>query len=328
MDVRPPGGDDERLAATLERFFRDPGATAFPPLDSPFTDQLLAGAPAGDPRAALAAQFARDGFLQIDLELADFEERAARIVRALAPRYAGSNRRIQEAWTFQPDVRALACLPQVLHLLQFLYQRRPIPFQTLNFEVGTEQATHSDVVHFHSFPRRYMCGVWIALEDVDAGNGPLHYYPGSHRLPEYDFHDLGMARGFEDYGAYEHFIAALVHAHRLPRVELHARKGTALIWAANLLHGGSAVQRRGSTRHSQVTHYYFEGCLAWEPGDSDALIGDPRLREVIDLSTGRFVPPVYHGRPLDLARFARVYRYPRPLPDWVGEPAPARGPGS
>ena len=28
-----------------------------------------------------------------------------------------------------------------------------------------------------------MCGVWVALEDMDMDNGPLVYYPGSHKLP-------------------------------------------------------------------------------------------------------------------------------------------------
>jgi len=30
-----------------------------------------------------------------------------------------------------------------------------------------------------------MCGVWLALEDIDADNGPLIYYPGSHRGPHF-----------------------------------------------------------------------------------------------------------------------------------------------
>ena len=28
-----------------------------------------------------------------------------------------------------------------------------------------------------------MCGVWVALEDVTEGSGPLDYLPGSHKLP-------------------------------------------------------------------------------------------------------------------------------------------------
>ena len=35
-----------------------------------------------------------------------------------------------------------------------------------------------------------MCGVWIALEDVDPDEGPLSYYPGSPRLPYVSAGDL------------------------------------------------------------------------------------------------------------------------------------------
>ena len=30
-----------------------------------------------------------------------------------------------------------------------------------------------------------MCGVWVALEEVTPDNGPLCYYPGSHRWAGY-----------------------------------------------------------------------------------------------------------------------------------------------
>ena len=30
-------------------------------------------------------------------------------------------------------------------------------------------------------------GVWLALEDIDESNGPVAYYPGSQRLPEFNF---------------------------------------------------------------------------------------------------------------------------------------------
>lgn len=50
-----------------------------------------------------------------------------------------------------------------------------------------------------------MCG------DIDADNGPLHYYPGSHRLPIYDMHNLGLfgsqIHGHRTlYARYEEFI--------------------------------------------------------------------------------------------------------------------------
>jgi hypothetical protein len=316
------------LSGTLDFFFKDPGATAFPPLESPFTEKLLERIPADHPQREHAFRFAREGYTVLDVGIPDFDRVASRIIRNLAPRYPEGDRRVQEAWAFDADVRALACNARILELLQFLYQREPIPFQTLNFDLGTEQATHSDVLHFYSHPPRYMCGVWVALEDMDASNGPLHYYPGSHKLPDYDLNDLGMARGFEDYARYEHFIAALARVHGLERRELHVKKGHALIWAANLLHGGSPVVDPARTRHSQVTHYFFANCVWMTPGDSDLPIGRPHLREVIDLKTGRFVPPIYHGQRVDLSKFAHVYRYPRPLPDWVEQDGQARAAGA
>ena len=46
------------------------------------------------------------------------------------------------------------------------------------------------------------------------------------------------------------------------------RKGEALIWSSNLLHGGSPQRDPSLTRWSQVTHYFFEGCRYWKPLDS------------------------------------------------------------
>ena len=74
-------------------------------------------------------------------------------------------------WKLSRAVRAIALAPRVLRLLRQLYDRKPLPFQTLNFPIGTEQKVHSDVIHFSSDPPSYMCGVWVALEDIDMGNG-------------------------------------------------------------------------------------------------------------------------------------------------------------
>ena len=51
-------------------------------------------------------------------------------------------------------------------MLFSLYGREPFPFQTLNFPYGSRQHYHSDAVHFNSLPKGFMCGVWVALEDI------------------------------------------------------------------------------------------------------------------------------------------------------------------
>ena len=125
----------------------------------------------------------------------------------------------------------------MLDTLRLLYGRAPIPFQTLNFDAGTQQAAHSDTIHFHCSPPHFMAGVWVALEDVDERNGALFVYPGSHRLPSFDMTQLGLEPANRDYGHYEERVAEILAAGPLEREVLPMRKGQAVIWAANLLHG-------------------------------------------------------------------------------------------
>ncbi|MDX1492102.1 MAG: phytanoyl-CoA dioxygenase family protein [Pseudohongiellaceae bacterium] len=189
--------------------------------------------------------------------------------------------RTQDEWLKVPAVKKLATHPTIMAKVEELYGRKPIPFQTLNFPVGTQQNTHSDTIHFHSFPQRWMCGVWVAFEDITPLNGPLHYYPGSHRLPIIELEDAGvdvaehqdgeehLTQNQRMYRKYELAIQELLDEAGIEREILCVEKGDVLIWAANLLHGGSKIEQEGTTRMSQVTHYYFEDCRYFTPLLSD-----------------------------------------------------------
>jgi ectoine hydroxylase-related dioxygenase (phytanoyl-CoA dioxygenase family) len=214
-----------------------------------------------------------------------------------------------DAWDEIPDIRQLAIAPAVLSLLEVLYRRAPIPMQTLNFGRGTEQRAHSDSVHFSSLPHGFMCGVWIALEDVDDENGPLEYYPGSQRLPYLDHASLGRRgssqKGHELYGTYEEFVQTAIRELGLERRVLHVRKGHAIVWAANLLHGGSPIKDPRRSRHSQVTHYFFEDCLYYQPQRSDPFLGRIEWLDKRDVRSGRVIPQMYAGQPVALRRSLR-----------------------
>jgi ectoine hydroxylase-related dioxygenase (phytanoyl-CoA dioxygenase family) len=196
------------------------------------------------------------------------------------------SRRIQDGWKVIPEVKEIALAPRVLQVLGQLYGRKPLPFQTLNFRVGSEQKTHSDTVHFNSKPSGFMCGVWVALEDIDRENGPVVYYPGSHKwdevaLPQVDEFEVdgpvakmvAKAKGRAtllrdvdvDYPKYERVIQQRIDAGGIAPAYATIKKGQAFIWAANLLHGGSPQLDRSRTRASQVTHYFFEGCRYYTP---------------------------------------------------------------
>lgn len=262
----------------------------------------------------IATDLHERGYAVFDFPDDELDARIERIRHNLAPRYGidfddpQSNKtagecRLQDAWKFDEDVRAIAVNEAVLGLLEKLYGRVAFPFQTLNFPVGTQQDAHSDSVHFSSLPERFMCGVWVAMEDIGPEAGPLFYLPGSHRWPIVTNAMVGR-RGFgsalnsaqDPYGP---AWAALRQAYGAEEEVFLARKGQALIWCANLLHGGSRQIDPRLTRWSQVTHYYFDDCIYYTPAFSDEAIGRLALRDLVAISDKQPRPNTYLGETLE-----------------------------
>jgi len=258
----------------------------------------------------IATSLNEKGYAVFDFPDSDIDSRIARIQQTLGPQYGIDfvdpesdktlgERRIQDAWKTNEDVRAIATNQIVIDLLSKLYDRAAFPFQTLNFPVGTQQEAHSDSVHFSSLPERFMCGVWLAMEDVGPESGPLFYYPGSHRWPIMTNAMIGR-RGYgsslvsaqDPYGP---AWKALCDVNGAQEETFLARKGQALIWCANLLHGGSRQTDPRLTRWSQVTHYYFDDCIYYTPAFSDETIGQLELRSLTAIHDGKTRPNLYLG---------------------------------
>lgn len=228
-----------------------------------------------------AADYREKGYLIRDFGFshADLDEAAAftRSVRS---------GRVQDGWLVNRAVRNLATDKRVLDFLNELYQSEVFPFQTLNFPRGSQQDAHSDTFHFNSDPAGFMCGVWIALEDIHPDSGPLKYYPGSQKLPVFGMADLG---GGDADSGYTSFVARTLEKSGHKQETALIRRGQAFIWAANLFHGGSPIADSAKTRLSQVTHYYFRGCSYFTPRALDQATGKVFWREPYDIATGRFV---------------------------------------
>lgn len=280
-----------------------------PFVESPLFESMFEHSGFSDVELRIARDLNSQGFAVLDFPDADLDKRIERIRQNLQPRFDRANEpdslptewtgRIQDAWRHDEDVKAIAANGAIIDLLSKLYGRRAFPFQTLNFPVGTEQALHTDIVHFSSVPERFMCGVWLALEDVLPGSGALRYLPGSHRWPVMSNAMLGR-RGWGSDSAsaqdpYHDAWEALMAQEGAVEETFMARKGQALIWSANLLHGGSSRTEPTLSRWSQVTHYYFEDCIYYTPAYSDEPIGRLALREIVDASTGQPKPNVYLG---------------------------------
>ena len=152
-------------------------------------------------------------------------------------------------------------------------------FQSINFLTGSEQRTHSDSIHMSTFPLGGMAAAWVALEDITPENGPLHYYPGSHKLPYYlnaDYANEGNAwlTGDKEYTEYEATIARKIAEAGLEKQVFLARKGDVFIWHANLMHGGEPHLDRTMTRKSMVFHYFSQAHICYhEITQRPALLG-------------------------------------------------------
>lgn len=111
-----------------------------------------------------------------------------------------------------------------------------------------------------------MCGLWIALEDVTMENGPLIYYPGSHKWDFLTMQKMGLNPG--EYKLYENKLEDMINKSGLKAEYGLIKKGDALIWHANLVHGGYKIIDNSKTRMSMVIHYFFEKCKYWTPLNS------------------------------------------------------------
>jgi hypothetical protein len=287
---------------------------------SPSFEQQLAERGLDPEQERMVRSYAENGYLILeDLGLDDFDDLADQAVAELGPMHEdGAFNRIAEAWTAIEPVRRFATVPKVYELLELLYGRRPIPFQTLNFWRGSQQGTHSDAVHFHCFPKHMMCGVWLALEDTDERNGALHYYPGSHSLPDVEYVDLGLRPGKDFYPHYVEYVRNLIEARGLQKEKPSLQRGQAIVWSANLLHGGDPIADPNSTRISQVTHYYFEGCSYYTPLRSDIARGKVFFRQITDVSTGKLLPARMNGTRIPIPLTSRLVTGQRVLKRKLG----------
>ena len=282
-----------------------------PPVESPFFSQYFPPESTDPELFRIASDLHTQGYSVISFPDDHFDKLSQEIIDDLAPQFdletwrtnldaKRAGLRIQDAYKTNSAVKSLACNLQILDLLAKLYGRAAIPFQTLNFPVGSQQHFHTDSVHFSSLPERFMCGVWIALEDIGPEQGPLLYYPGTHRWPIYCNDEIGAyPNPAIGQARYEALWQALVTQAKIEPFVFHAKKGDALIWAANLLHGGAPHLNNQLTRWSQVTHYYFENCTYFTPQFCSPAHGIWRYRTPTNILTGQPIPNLLEHLPND-----------------------------
>jgi len=66
------------------------------------------------------------------------------------------------------------------------------------------------VLHLTPFPAGYMCGTWLALQDVMEDSGELVIYPGSHRDHRVCLRDTGCAKVNGDWSEFEAKVSPIM----------------------------------------------------------------------------------------------------------------------
>src|SRR5262245_25646060 len=132
---------------------------ALPWTESPFFERLLEASDLSAERRELVRGYAERGYAVFDTGLP--EEIIEAVITGLDGKFVFQVSDTRIINSDLPAVREIATWPPIVELVRTLYRREPIPFQTINFEVGTQQLVHSDALHFHCLPERFMCGVWV-----------------------------------------------------------------------------------------------------------------------------------------------------------------------
>lgn len=182
--------------------------------------------------------------------------------------YNFTGRKVMFAFEHSQHLNSIVRKMEILETMQIILQKTMHPFQTINFIEPSEQKAHSDTIHMTTHPLGYMMAAWFALEDIGLDQGPIFYYPKSHKLPyilnsTYNHGGNSFRIGENAYGEFEKEVQRQIDENKLEQHPFIAGKGDVLIWHPNLLHGGSPWKDKSKTRKSMVCHYFAEDVICY-----------------------------------------------------------------
>ncbi|GEP12646.1 hypothetical protein MMMDOFMJ_4617 [Methylobacterium gnaphalii] len=161
--------------------------------------------------------------------------------------------KINDLFLYSPAVRACNLHQQLRKILDELLDGEPILFNSLNFIYGSTQAAHYDSWFMPPRVKDKMLATSICLDVHHDDNGPVFYYPGSHKIPPFVFPHGGIAKLDADLAPAVQY--ATETSRDLKKELFRGKPGDVLIWHGQLLHGGSAINSMQDTRRSLVSHY-------------------------------------------------------------------------
>jgi hypothetical protein len=175
---------------------------------------------------------------------------------------SGRQHRLTNFHVYSDAAMRVAKEPEVMRILDFIFDREAAVHTSLTFQYSTMQALHRDAPYFHTFPENLFLGVWTAFEDIHPDSGPLSYVPGSHRfkIDQRALYQEALARSGAPERAHREALSEYQRLVGEKANEIGAReyavlkRGDVAIWHPQLVHGGSPSRSPELTRHSMVVH--------------------------------------------------------------------------
>lgn len=187
---------------------------------------------------------------------------ARRDIEPLSPDLYDQIAKVSDLHYHYPRAGEIVYPVKVQRFLELIYDgAAPVVFQTMSMRKGTEEELHIDTGPLTLTEPMSLTASWLALEDIHEDAGPLMFVPGSHRVKEVLHRGGGKGHrdDMTDYGRVLRAILAQCEERGLRTERFLARKGDVLIWAADLMHGGSPIVDPTRTRQSLVCHFMPHG---------------------------------------------------------------------
>ncbi|GAA6137592.1 hypothetical protein NBRC116583_13390 [Arenicella sp. 4NH20-0111] len=200
-------------------------------------------------RKKLDAQYVIDIFVETEEERRVYFSDAPLKARKLPYK-------LNDLYLSREEIRELVVGKELAPILAELLDGFPMVCNSLSFEFGSQQDYHFDTFYMPSPTPNKMVASWIALEDATEDNGPLSYYPGSHKIAPFHFSSGSTIIVNDEMPTFKEYIFEEIEKRELQPETLFANKGDVLIWHSQLFHGGSPIKDKSKTRKSLVTHYF------------------------------------------------------------------------
>ncbi len=177
---------------------------------------------------------------------------------------------------------------QLISFLRYRFDTPPVAGTAITSMYSFGSGPHADSTGFIVDPRGGRLRIWIALEDVHPDAGPIYFVPGSHRaitmtLEEDVLQDhpeiREVLREHSKPTTVQAFNAAFEPVYRyvnervekslaaldLPKIAPALKKGDAVIFDVDTIHGSVPQNRKELTRKCMMVHWTRFGAVHFGP---------------------------------------------------------------